>query len=205
MYFACTTYFPKMMGEETYAISGDNRKFDPFAKLSEIKSHLQPDARLVSIEATFVRSDGTMDLEAEYTPFPMATYTFHRPLEKPPENAPPIGAGRGPDDVWYEEIRVTCYRPGQLRSVSRTSGNVRTRYTYKHQGIDVDRGSPRSGRPEPGIEPPKCSTQEIWKLALSQKANPEAVARIEYDKDGYSFRIDRTDVAFECDADCRLK
>lgn len=194
-----------MMGEETFAISGDNRRFDPFAKLPEIRSRLQPNAGLVSIQATFVRSDGTMDLEAEYTPFPQTEYVFVRPLDKAPENAPPIGAGRGPDDIWFEEIRVKCYRPGQLRHVRRMGGNMNTEYTYKHLGMEIDRRTPQSGQPEPAIPDPECTTRDLWKLAMARGADVNAVARIEYHKDGYEFRIDRTDVRFACDRDCRIK
>lgn len=205
IYASCSNFFGNLMGEETFEISGDNRRFDAFAKLEEIKGRLQPNARLVSIKATFVRSDGTMDLEAKYTPFPQTEYIFHRPLEKPPENAPPLGAGRGPNDIWYEEIRVQCFQPGQYRHVTKSSGNSRTTYTYKHLGIDIDRGTPRSGQLEPALPDPQCTLQKLWEIAIEKGADRNAVARVEYDKQGYQFRIDRTDVRFACDADCRVK
>jgi hypothetical protein len=204
VYFACSGMFAQMMGERTYDIPGDTSHFDPFASLPEVRKRIPAGSKLVSIEATFVRSDGTMDLNADYTPFPQTTYKFIHLLDKAPDNAPPIGAGRGPDDQWYEEVIVGCWRPGQTRSVSKTSGNVRTRYTYKHLGMDVDIRDPQAGKPEEGIPDPKCSTQKLWEMAISKGADRNAVARIEYDKDGYEFRIDRTNVRFRCDAGCQV-
>lgn len=205
LFLSCSNFFAEMMGEETFALSGDTRRFDPFAKLAEIRSHIPAEARLVSISATFVRSDGTMDLQADYVPFPQTEYVFHLPLAKAPDNAPPVGAGRGPDDTWYQEIQVKCWKPGQMRRVSKTSGSTRTTYSYRHLGIEVDRRDPQSGKPTEGIPAPKCSTQKLWEIAISKGADRNAVARIEYGAEGYDFRIDRTDVRFECDADCRVK
>jgi hypothetical protein len=205
IYVSCSNFFANLMGEKTYEISGDNTRFDPFAKLDEVRSRVPAGSRLVSIEATFVRSDGTMDLTATYTPSPQTTYKFVHLLDKAPENAPPVGAGRGPNDKWYEEIVVTCYRPGQRRFVTRTSGGTTTKYNYTHLGLDVDIRDPQSGKPEEAMSDPKCSTQKLWELATQKGADKNAVARIEYDKDGYRFSIDRTDVRFECDADCRVK
>lgn len=205
VYVSCSNFFANLMGEKTYKITGDNRKFDPFAKLGEVRSHLPKNARLIKIEATFVRSDGTMDLEAKYVPFPRATYTFQVPLDGPPENAPPIGAGRSPDDVWFREVEVECYQPGQRRMVSRTGGGVNTKYQYTHLGMEVDEKSPESGKLDEEIGDPKCSTQRLWKLGLEKGARADAVARIEYDKQGYEFTILDLDVRFRCDADCGLK
>lgn len=205
VYLSCSNFFANMMGEKTYKISGDNRHFDPFAKLPEVRSRLGSDARLIEIKASFVRPDGTMDLEAKYTPFPIANYYFQVPMDGPPENAPPIGAGRGPDDVWFRDVTVSCYQPGQRRSVTRTGGGSTTRYTYVHLGMDVDEGSPEAGKLEPGLPDPKCTTQRLWETAISRNARGDAVARIEYNKAGYSFRIDGTDIRFVCDADCRIK
>jgi len=205
VYMSCSNFFAEMMGEETYAIAGDTRQFDPFAKLAEVRSRVPKEARLVSISAVFVRSDGTMDLHATYVPSPSAEYIFHVPLAKAPENAPPVGAGRGPDDVWFQEVQVKCWKPGQMRHVSRTSGGTRTSYSYRHLGMEIERRDPQSGKPEEGLPAPRCTTQKLWELALSKGADRSAVARIEYNKDGYEFRIDRTEVRFECDADCRIK
>ncbi len=205
VYVSCSNFMGNMMGEKTYAISGDNRHFDPFAKLPEIRSRVGKDARLTEIRANFVRPDGTMDLEAKYTPFPTANYTFQRPLDKPPENAPPIGAGRGPDDQWFVEVRVSCYQPGQRRQVSRTGGGVSTRYQYTHLGMDVDEGTPQSGKLEAGLPDPKCSTQKLWETAIARNARGDAVARIEYGKGGYIFSIDGTGIRFQCDENCVIR
>lgn len=56
----------KLMGEETYPIAGDPARFDPFAAIPDIKSKLGPEAILLEMDASFVRSDGTLDLTAQY-------------------------------------------------------------------------------------------------------------------------------------------
>jgi len=205
IYVSCSNFFANMMGEKTYEISGDTSHFDPFAKLAEARTHVPPGSRLVSIEATFVRADGTMDLNAKYTPYPQTKYTFVHILDKAPENAPPIGAGRGPEDQWFEEVEVTCYKPGQVHHVRRMGGGVSSEYTYKHLGMKVESRSPQSGKPKEAVPDPKCTTQKLWELAIQKGADRNAVARIEYDEDGYEFRIDRTDISFKCDLECRVK
>src|SRR5689334_5240596 len=64
VWFSCSNFFANLMGEKTYEIKGDTSHFDPFASLADVRSHIPAGSRLVSIEGTFVRSDGTMDLNA---------------------------------------------------------------------------------------------------------------------------------------------
>ncbi len=179
----------RMMGEETYPISGNPSQFDPFAAVSDIRAKLGPKAILLDLQASFVRSDGTLDLKATYKPAPRADYKFRIPLAEEPKDAPPIGAGRKPGDVWTQEVTVRVYEPGQRRSVTRTSGSSRTSYQYINEGMDFDRGSAQMSTLDEGLPDPKLSTKQMWEAAISKGSDKEAVARISYDGSGYQFTI----------------
>jgi hypothetical protein len=190
IYFTVFSNFcARMMGEETYPFKTDTRRFDPFAALGEVRAKVGVGGRLTEIDASFVRSDGTMDLKASYKPAPNVTYRFLAPLDKAPENAPPIGAGRGPDDVWVQDVTVRCYEPGMRRHVSRTSGGSTSSYSYTNEGMDIDRGTPSMRSLGDALEDPKLTTKEMWDLAIKKGADKNAVATIKYDADGYEFRI----------------
>jgi hypothetical protein len=179
----------RMLGEETYPLAGDASRFDPFAAIPDLRARLGADAELLEVDANFVRSDGTLDLKASYSPAPYADYKFRVPLKNEPKDAPPIGAGRKPGDVWVQDVDVRAYQPGQRRSVTRTSGNTRTSYTYTNEGFDFDRRTPQMETLGEGIPDPKLSVKELWQAAIEKGADGSAVARIEYDKDGYAFTI----------------
>lgn len=195
----------KMMGEETYPLASDPKRFDPFKGIAEARSKAGTGARLVEVEASFVRSDGTMDLTATYKPAPRVTYTFEVPAEKAPSDAPPIGAGRSPGDVWLQRVRIECYEPGQRRSVTRISGGSRSQYQYTNEGMDVDRGTPQMGKLPEDIGDPKVSTVDLWKAGLAKGAPADAVARITFDKDGYEFSVTGFDARVELDRDGKPK
>lgn len=188
----------KMLGLETYPVSGDARHFDPFKQLAAIRAKAGQGAILTEIEASFVRNDGTMDLQASYKPGPSATYKFVVPLSEPPKDAPPIGAGRGPDDRWYQSVTIRCYEVGQMRHVTRISGGSRTEYNYRNEGMEVDRGSPQAGKIPIDLSEPKLSCQKLWEMALAKGAPKDAVAVIQYDEDGYEFDISGS-TSFELD------
>ncbi len=191
----------KMLGEETYPIAGDPKQFDAFAEIPEIRKHIGTEAKLEDIDVYYVRSDGTLDLKASYKPAPYANYRFIVPLKSPPENAPPIGAGRGPDDIWTQSVTVRIYEPGQRRHVTRISGGAKTSYSYSNEGMDVDRGSPSMSNPKNALPDPKLTLQEMWKLAMEKGVDKNAVATIEYDRSGYSFSITGLKVRLYWDLD----
>lgn len=195
----------KMLGEETYPLTSNPKNFDPFVGIEEVRSRVSPKAKLVSVRASFVRSDGTMDLTATYKPAPRVTYEFDVELDKAPAEAPPIGAGRGPNDVWVQRVRVDCYEPGQRRHVRRISGGSSAEYNYTNEGMDVDRGTPGMSKVPIDIGKPKLSTAEIWKAALAAGAPRDAVASIEYSKDGFDFSISGTGVDLEFDKEGKPK
>jgi hypothetical protein len=53
------------------------------------------------------------------------------------------------------------------------------------------------------IPPPACSLQALWQTAIVRGAPPDAVAAVEYDKDGYTFTIRGTSVTIRLGPDCQ--
>ncbi|MBC8065456.1 MAG: hypothetical protein H7Y17_11530 [Chlorobia bacterium] len=208
VYFTVFSNFcARIMGEETHSISGDPKRFDPVAAIPEVRAKVGSKAILVSFNATSVRSDGTMDLNATYSPAPSADYSFVVPLDKAPEDqtAPPIGAGRGPDDVWIQRVSVKVYQPGQRRHVSRSSGSSRSSYSYTNEGMDVDRHSPRMEKLEKGVTDLKLTPKQMWEIAGKLDANKEAVATIKFAGDHYEFDIVGTDIHLRWDGSGKLQ
>lgn len=194
----------KMMGEETYPIAGDPARFDPFAAIPSIKSKLGADAILLDMDASFVRSDGTLDLKATYKPAPTANYRFRVPIKETPKDAPPIGAGRKPGDIWIQDVTVRVYEPGMRRHVTRTNGASRSSYSYTNEGMDVDRSSPQMGSLEGALPNPKITTKQMWDFAVSKGADKDAVARVSFEDDGYEFTISELKYHIRWDADGKI-
>ncbi len=182
-----------IMNEETFPVPGDAERFEPFAALDGIRERVGADARLVSITISFVDSNGRVDLSADYKPPPRVEYTFVRTPKNPPEEMPPLGAGRGPDDVWIERVKVECYRPGQVRHVVSRGGDINKEYRFKNKGMVITKGSPTIGKLPGGIGEPKLSIESMWAAAIERGAPREAVAVIDVDEDGYRFRINGWD------------
>lgn len=190
IYFTTSSnYCARMFGEETYPVAGDPSRFDPFASIAHIRSKVGAKAILLEVRASFVRSDGTLDLNAKYRPAPDARYDFRTPVAEEPKDAPPVGAGRKPGDVWIQKVSVRVYEPGQHRSVSRISGSTRSSYTYVNEGMDIDRATPQMGSLSDGLPDPKLTAKQMWDFAISKGADKDAVARISYEEDGYEFNI----------------
>ncbi len=179
----------KMFGVETYPVSGNPRAFDAFAALPEIRAKVGEKAVLMEVDARFVKSDGTLDLNAAYKPAPNANYTFVLPLDEAPKGAPPIGAGRRPGDIWTQRVTVQVYEPGQTRHVTRIGGGSSTEYNYRNEGMDINRGAATMGNLDRALPEPRLNAKEMWKVALEKGADKDAVANIEYDSNGYSFQI----------------
>lgn len=189
--------------EESFDLQGDPTHFDPIATVNEMRSHFDPNAKLSSIDISYVKSDGTLDLKAtSYRP--TARYDFYRELSEPPKDAPPVGAGGTKEGKWYEPVDVEVFEPGQWRHVKRIGGGVSTEYSYIHKGIDVDRGTPTTS-PSDFVEDPKCPLADLWKTAIEKGAPADAVASVDYDDSGYDFRISDAGISLEFDFDCKLK
>lgn len=187
--------------EETFALTGDTTHFDPIASVNEIRSHIDPNAKLSSIEISYIRSDGTMDLSAKYNA--KATYQFYRELAQPPKDAPPVGAGGTVNGKWYEPVSAEVYEPGQWRHVTKMGGGVSTEYSYENKGIDLDRDNPTAA-PQKFVDDPKCQIKDFWKIAIGKGAPADAVARVDYGDSGYEFRISDADISLKFTNDCKL-
>lgn len=188
---------------QTQPLTTDPNNYDPFIGLEQARALAGEDAMLISINAYYVRSDGTMDLNASYTPAPRTEYKFVRKVARP-EDAPPVGVAGSTNGQWYEPLTIEVYRPGSRRHVSITSGGSRVSFDYTNEGMVRDVDSPTTSLSGEIVEDPKCATKQLWSIALENDAPQDAVAIIEYDADGYDFNISGV-VYLEFTPDCKLE
>jgi hypothetical protein len=182
----------------------DPQRYDPFDYYARVHDFAGTDADLVEIRLTGVRSDGTLDLTATYTPAPRADYLFQRKLGQPPASAPPVGAGGSASGDWYEPVEVEVYRPGQRRRVSRTGGSSSVSIQYTNRGMEREIKAPEAAG-EATVAAPPCKLTALWEEAIARGAPASAVAVIEYTADGYRFAISGTAFSYSFDTDCRIK
>ena len=179
--------------EDTAAPPGDPHRFDAVASYAGVAAFAGPAARLRHLRVVHARSDGTIDVEAEYEP--TVTYDFVRPAVLTPEAAKrPVGA-RGKADA-MESVEVTIRKPG-LWSV--TSGA--SHYQEEHLGMDRRVGT--DGDTSDVVPEPSCDLRALWKAAIAAGAPADAVADISYDRSGW--RLEIGDVGFDLrryGADC---
>lgn len=184
-------------GENTWVVPGDPAKFDPLASFGEVQKFAGENLIFISLEARYIKSDGTVDLYADYNP--RVEYTFAKLSDAPENNVPPGAPGYSADGQKYDLITVELSRPFQMWSVT-TNGSTSS---YINLGMDRDvREASFSEIPEETVLPPACAFTELWQLARSYDAPTNGVAIIEYDEDGYDFRINGTGVDLEIDHDC---
>lgn len=189
-------------GPEMRPISGDASRFDPLLSLSEARELAGDDVQVASIKAHYVRSDGTMDLNATYTPAPYVIYKFLREVPRP-ENAAPIGAGGATAGPWYQPIEINAFKPGQRRRQTTTSGGSSVTIDYVNQGMTRTVADPTSNVSDPPTSDPICKFTDLWAVALEQDAPTDAVAVIEYNEDGYRFYISGV-ISLKFDQECQL-
>jgi len=200
-----STQMSDMMPESknSIAVNGDVTKFDPILALpGQVSDFAGDEAKLISLEAKFVKSDGTMDLTASY--HARTDYKFMRQLDEAPADAPPIGAGGSLDDVWYEPVRVSAYDPGQVRHVTSMGGNYSYSGNYVHKGMEIDVGKPVSKLNDPLLDIPVCSFGSLWEKAIEKGAPKDAVAMITYGEEGYEFVIGDAKIYLLFDDNCQL-
>lgn len=191
-------------GENTREVPGDPAAFDPIATYAEIEAYARGEAasiEFIEMDATYVKSDGTLDLTAE-SYFPQVTYRFAIPSERP-EDAPPIGAG-GSTGAYEQLVTIKAFQPGQFRSVTTMSGGSRTSYTYKHLGLERDIDDPTPVAQRETFSAPSCSFAELWETAIQRDAPRDAVAIIKYDDGEYRFSISAVNIYLEFDQSCEL-
>ncbi|MEO8612122.1 MAG: hypothetical protein ABI690_29765, partial [Chloroflexota bacterium] len=128
---------------------GDATHFDPIANFAAIKAYAGVGALLTDFSANYVRSDGTLDLTADYHPSVMLEFVVPTTA---PANAPPIGAGGSANGQWYIPVDIDIFSPGQWRSMSSSSVS----YTYINKGMERDTDDPTSND-EIILSDPTCS------------------------------------------------
>lgn len=196
-------YYLSAVTHHSKSLTGNPATYSPITYFSEAQELAGEDALLYEMEAKFVKSDGTMDLTASYNPPPSADFTFYIPADKP-KDAPPTGAG---SDKYSREVNIMVERAWTTHGVTKSTANTRTRYTYFNFGIAADFDEPNNFRQlEKAVPTPKCDFADLWKAAITEGANPEAVSTIIYNKDGYDFRVfgDKEDLYLKFDMSCKL-
>lgn len=160
---------------------GALEKFDPGAGFAAMAGFAGPHARLISLRATGVGVDGTMDLTATSGPrveaeFVAAAIAGDPELAK--TDAEKFAVGHA--------IRV-------LLTVRAPSG--------EHRGM----GRAPNGRAtgdERTVEPPACTFAALWAGAVELGAPRTGTATIAYDADGYAFAAEGQEVR-RFTADCK--
>ncbi|MBP9869641.1 hypothetical protein KBC59_03745 [Patescibacteria group bacterium] len=181
---------------------GDLRAYDPIAHYDDVLAFAGDDVKFLEMQATFVRSDGTMDLKSKLRPTPNATYEFIQKVL--PTEELPIGAGVGVDGYQWQTVKVTVGYPGQRTTVRTIGGKMNMSYSYINRGMKKDLGSPVGSFDEERAQPkPVCSFKDLWNKAIERGAPKEAVAVIDFENGRYGFTIRDTDFRMEFDPECR--
>lgn len=196
-------FFSHVM-EHSQAVPGDATHYDPIARYPDALAYAGSGARLLSIKARFVRSDGTMDLKASYEPGPSTVYTFVHDAP-PAKNTPPPGVRSADRDFSKRQVVVTLSRPNQTLRTVRFGGSSFRGYQYVNQGMRRDEGQPGVLTSLATTDAPHCSFADLWKRVLqTQNSIPrDAVATIEYEAGVYRFQVlDQSQLSFS--SDCQL-
>lgn len=203
MYFGIN-YYTSIIIEQTAELPGDPQAFDPVASLPAVQAHAGAGAELLSLEAHYLKSDGSMDLTVTDPYSPRAEYEFFIRDDANGKAAPPLGAGGVEGGFYYKNVSVDVYQPGQWRHV-RSMGSE---YSYQNKGMDRDESILRFDNLRPAPLP-SCTFGEIWQQAIELGAPSNALADISYSltyqgEPRYEFRISDSDYEFTFDADCQI-
>jgi hypothetical protein len=140
------------------AIPGAPHAVDAMALLAEARRLAGSNKELVSIQAMYVKSDGTLDLEGPgYAGSVVYTFVDRSPPDPPPDPSLPLGAPR-PSKPPPTQTRVILNR----------------------SGFQVDHAFFGPGQ---SIPEPHCSIRDVWGAAIAAGAPSEAVAIITYRHD----------------------
>lgn len=168
-------------------ILGDGNHFDPIVAYPAIAKYAGSDLQLSSIHIYYVRSDGTLDLNAKsYQPH--VYYYFFERMDGRPTDAPPVGAGGKLNERWYLPVDVDVTAPSH-------AGDKPELRRYEGKATNDT---------QQAIPAPTCSVRRLWSVALEKGAPPDAVATIDYGDNGYYFRISDTSVSLSFDFKCQL-
>lgn len=187
----CTT------AKNTTAPPGDLHNFDPIVSFAAMASYAGPEARLLSMHAYFVRTDGTMDLTAEYRPRVDAEFVTKATAEDVADQGPLApGSGFSAGAALRTQLVV---RAPQMFHV--TSGG--SEWDEKHLGMGRRPVGTASGD-ERTIDPPSCDFKSMWQKALADGAPGDVVANIAYEGEGYTFEANGRDFRRRFDGTCNM-
>jgi hypothetical protein len=184
--FACG-FLPVFLGgiflDQRWFVPGSASSFDPIALYPEILQYAGTDNQLIYMQAKYVRSDGTLDLYANYDP--EVYYYFAHEIE-PPGGRKPIGVGSAPEGSYYETVSVSV-------------DNDEFPFTMDRSSFQSTTAEDKSF-----VSAPACSFADLWEIALERGAPQSAVASIYYDDSGYRFSIDGTSTNITFDVNCKV-
>ena len=154
---------------------GDLQRFRLLEALPAVAAFAGQGAKLIDAEGTYVLSDGSMDLTADYRP--NATYRFHiRATADDIAALPPLAPGisvRAGDTL---TASVWVRKPDSLfRSGKGRLNRGMTRAVYRGPATD-----------KPAVQ---CDPAALWKTAIAQGASAKAAAKLQYFADGVQFSI----------------
>jgi hypothetical protein len=143
-------------GQSFVGIPGAPHAVDPIGVLGIAEQKAGRHDHLVSIEAEYVRSDGTVDLKARTHPGRI-TYTFGTAPGPAPSADPsrPLGAASPGRDMPVES------------SVVISSGGIERRPVM-------------FGMRSRAVRKPRCPTGQVWQAAIAAGAPSAAVAKLKY-------------------------
>lgn len=193
----------QIFADEVWLVPGDPDNFDPISEYSTVLEYAGDDALLTRIEALFVNSNGTLDLNASYEPAPKTLYYFYRPTR---DNNAPTGTSAS-DAIWHNQIIVTISQPFEWSVATENPYDEEDGFSMVlNLGMDRDRYVEVLAPAPPILETPSCSFVDFWDIAIeTREASSEAVATIIYDSTGYQFLIQGTQLNLLFDNDCELQ
>lgn len=180
---------------------GERTRFRPVSSYHEVAELAGPGVELRRLEARYVRSDGTVNLEADYEPTVKYDFIRKRTNEKDKENKRAHPRGTGKSRGAFELIEIGIQKP-RTYSHSRGGGcsggsEKLTPYMWRRK-VRV----PDTGRL---AKPPKCSFSHLWQKAAKEGMPTDAVAIIKYRRSGYEFSIQGEKKTLRFDTECRLR
>jgi hypothetical protein len=192
-------YCSTQMFDLSRPVPGDAHHYKPLAYLKDVAAYAGPGARVTEIDASGMRFDGTIDLNADYKPH--ITYEFEVPSHGDPTK--PIGAG-GIAGAAKQTISVRMWEPGQTRTRTSTAGGCKDNVTYRHLGMERSEGSPQAGAVDANSPVPHCDPVKLWDELRRRGAPSNAVAFFSWDADDQrsELRIDGTEHRVVFDERC---
>jgi len=172
-------------------IPGDAAHFDVITTYPQIAAFAGTDFHLERVSMKFVKSDGTLDLTADYGA--SVSYYFAHVLDKSAANGAPVGVSNSVGPT-AELAFVNISKPG-LKSPNKNQ--------YYDFGMDRS-ASTATAWTGTLADVPTCSLKALWDAAIQKGASAEAVATIDYDSTGYRFVIQALNIRLQFAANCSL-